>query len=280
MYKSFLSFFAATALLFASCGDAGSSDPEPEEAPEKEVEAVRTLKVMSYNIHHCNPPSEPNLLDVDAIQRVIRSESPDLVALQEVDVHTRRSGNVNQAQQLASKLGMRYYFAKAIDYQGGEYGVAILSKYPLLETVTHRLPTISGSGGEARVLATAKITLPDGQILRFGSTHLDAQADPANRKLQVEEINRLASSEQLPFIIAGDFNAVPNAEEIKKLDEVFTRTCQVCPPTMSATNPTRAIDFIVYRHPASKFNVGSHKVVHETYASDHRPVVALINILK
>jgi endonuclease/exonuclease/phosphatase family metal-dependent hydrolase len=85
------------------------------------------LKVLCYNIHHALPPSKKDSIDLDAIARVIIRSKPDLVALQEVDVHTRRSGPFNQAEELGRKTGLTPYFIKAIDYDGGEYGVAILS---------------------------------------------------------------------------------------------------------------------------------------------------------
>src|SRR5690348_2217023 len=79
-----------------------------------------TLRIMTYNIHHCNPPtkSKTGEIEVDAIARVINSRHPDLVALQEVDVNTKRSGGIDQAAQLAAKTGMHAYFGKAIDHDG------------------------------------------------------------------------------------------------------------------------------------------------------------------
>ena len=235
--------------------------------------------MMSYNVHHCNPPSKPGLIDVDAIVNVIKAQQPDVVALQEIDVHTKRSGASNQAEEIGRKLGMNHYFGKAIDYEGGEYGVAILSRYPMSEAVVNRLPSKAETKGEPRVLATAKIMLPDGTAIRFGSTHLDAQKDPTNRKLQMEEIVKIASSEKLPFVLAGDFNCTPASEELQLLDRHFTRTCQSCEPTIPVNNPTRAIDFIAYA-PVGKFRVLSHQVLPERYASDHLPVVAVITVEK
>lgn len=259
----------------ASCVNTGKSPVNPSVAP-----AASSLRVMSYNIHHGNPPSKPELIDLEAIVNTIRKQTPDLVALQEVDVHTERSGAFNQAEEIARRLNMHYFFGKAIDHQGGEYGVALLSKYPLSETVVHRLPSKAETKGEPRVLATAKVTLPDGTTLRFGSTHLDAQRDSVNRELQIREIVRIASGEPLPFLLAGDFNATPGTGVIHLLDQAFTRTCQNCAPTIPVLKPTKAIDFIAYRHPAGKFSVASHRVIPETYASDHLPVVAQIQIRK
>ena len=101
------------------------------------------IRVLSYNIHHANPPSKPGIIDIEAIAKVIAKESPDIAGLQEVDFKTNRSGrNSNQAAELARLSGMPYYyFAKAIDYDGGEYGLAILSKFPMEEMKSTHLPT-------------------------------------------------------------------------------------------------------------------------------------------
>ncbi len=169
------------------------------------------LRVLCYNIHHANPPSRPNFIDLEAIAKVIREQGPDVVALQEVDVHTIRSGKTsNQAAELAKLSGMPYYFfAKAIDYEGGEYGVAILSKFPMEDMKNRPLPTADGSGGEHRTLATAVVTLPQGKKIVFACTHLDAQKGDTNRLLQINKITEILQQEKLPVVIAGDFNANP-----------------------------------------------------------------------
>lgn len=281
MNKKIISLIAGTAIFFASfsCSSSSSNqDPQPDDPVAEEI--VDSIHVMAYNIHHANPPSKPDVIDVDAIVNVIKAESPDVVALQEVDVNTGRSGPGNQAEEIAKKLGMHFFFGKAINYDGGEYGVAILSKYPLSETQVHRLPTKAGTNGEPRILAMAKVTLPGGTEIRIGSTHLDAQSDSTNRLLQIEEINAIATEEKLPFIIAGDFNAVPESEVITILDSHFTRTCRLCPFTSSANNPVRTIDYIAYHHPSDKFKVEDHEVINNKYASDHLPIAAKISVLK
>lgn len=231
------------------------------------------LRVMCYNIHHCDPPyNTGEATDIDTIIGVIAKQNPDIVALQEVDVYTNRSGsNVHQAKVIADRLGMYYFFAPAIDYQGGKYGVAILSKYPMTENKLTQLPK-PYSEGEKRVLATSKITLPDGTAIRFGCTHLDTKAE--NRQAQVDKVNELALLETLPYIIAGDFNANEGSLVINRLDQVFTRTCTNCPLTSPARSPKNTIDYIAYRDTQITLSVTNHKAVNETYASDHRPIVA------
>lgn len=235
----------------------------------------RLLRVMTYNIHHANPPSLLDSIDIPAIVRTIKAQNPDLVALQEIDANTERSGPGNQAEIIADSLDMNIFFGKSIDYEGGEYGVAILSKFPISDEMVHKLPTDSISGGEKRVLATVKIALPDNKFIRFGSTHLDSQGEDASRILQIKEIRRIASEDNLPIIIAGDFNAPPDSEVINILDESFTRTCNKCNPTIPATHPKKAIDFIVFR-PKESFTIGNHEVINEPHASDHLPIVAIL----
>lgn len=233
---------------------------------------------MAYNVHHCNPPSKPGFIDVDAIANVIKRENPDLVALQEIDVNINRSGKINQAELIAKKAGYHsFHFSKAIDYDGGDYGVMLLSKYPLNEMSTYKLPTDEATKGEQRVLSLATVNLPGGKRINFGSTHLDAQQESTNRLLQAKEISRITSLINLPIIIAGDFNANENSQVIKILDGQFRRTCTNCAPTIPVINPKNTIDFIMFR-PASAFSVLSHKVLQEQYASDHLPVVATLKL--
>jgi endonuclease/exonuclease/phosphatase family metal-dependent hydrolase len=240
---------------------------------------AQELKIMSYNIHIGNPPSKPKLIDINSIVKAIKAENPDLIALQEVDVNTNRSGKINQAEIIARNLGMNYFFAKAIDHDGGDYGVCILSKYPISETKIHRLTSILGTGGEPRVLATAKVELEDGSFIRFGSTHLDAQANPINREIQIKEINKIAEAEILPFILAGDLNAEEQSPVIREFDQIFTRSCTDCAPTFPVLRPDRTIDYIAFKT-GNKFKTLKHEVVQEHYASDHLPIISIFRLEK
>jgi len=173
---------------------------------------------------------------------------------------------------------MKSYFGKAIDYGGGEYGVAILSKYPLSDVKNYSLPTAVSTGGERRTLATAIITFPDGKKIIFASTHLDAQKEDTNRMLQIRKIVELLKQENLPVLIAGDFNAIPGSRVINVLDSFFTRSCiNSCGFTIPVINPNKTIDFIAFS-PSDKFSVSSHRVIDEKYASDHLPVRAVIQL--
>jgi len=262
-------------MLFFIFGSAACSEKTVSNGSDNASRTVgKNLRVMTYNIHHANPPTKAKTgeIDLDAIANVIKNEDPDLVALQEVVVNTVRSNKVNQAEAIAQKVGMKAFFGRAIDHEGGYYGVAILSKYPISETVITPLPEDADPKAEDRVITTAKVSLPGGKNIRFGSTHLDVRS-ASNRDLQVQRINQLAAQETLPFIIAGDFNALPESSAIQLLDNSFTRTCtDNCEPTIPVINPARTIDFVAYSK-TSPFTVISQKVIPERYASDHLPVV-------
>ena len=213
---------------------------------------------------------------------MIIKETPDIVSLQEVDVHTNRSGkNINQAKELARLSGMPfYYFTKAIEYDGGEYGLAILSKFPMEEMQSIPLPTLAETKDEFRTLATALIQIPGNKKILFANTHLDAQKSDTNRFLQINQIVEILSKEKLPIIITGDFNATPDTRIINKLDQHFTRRCKIdCGFTIPVDTPTKTIDFIAYR-PASYFSLVEHRVIDEKYASDHLPVIVSLKITK
>lgn len=235
------------------------------------------LKVMSYNIHHANPPSKPELIDMEAIALVISKAQPDLVALQEVDVNTKRSGNIDQANWLADRLKMEVFFAKAIDHDGGKYGVAILSRFPIDKKKIIRLPSQPETKGEPRILATVMVNLPNGKKFRFGCTHLDAQKAETNRLMQAQVLVSEGKTMQMPFIMAGDWNARPNSKTVETIDQAFTRTCSDCEYTIPVINPKSTIDFISFgkNHP---LKVISHQVIPERYASDHLPILSVIQL--
>lgn len=262
--------YASACIMMALAACSGSKS-----ATDKAQEA--NINVLSYNIHHANPPSSKDKIDIPAIAKVISDVKPDVVALQEVDVHTDRSGkDLHEAEELARLSGMKSFFAKGIDYGGGEYGIAILSRYPILETKRYPLTTVAGTNGEPRVLATALLELPGGRKVLMACTHLDAQRGDTNRSVQIKELTEILSKQPYPVIVAGDLNAPEGSSVINTLDERFQRSCEHCAFTIPVENPRRCIDFIAFT--PGKFETVSHTVIQEKYASDHLPVNAVLRL--
>src|SRR5687767_4395118 len=102
----------------------------------------KALRVLSYNIHHAE--GTDGKLDLERIAKVITAARPDLVAVQEVDRKARRTKGVDQAAELGRLTGLHVEFGKAIDFQGGEYGLAVLSRFPIKAAKVHPLPGKAG----------------------------------------------------------------------------------------------------------------------------------------
>ena len=96
----------------------------------------KTLRIMTYNIHV--GVGMDKKLDLKRIADVINKEKPDLVGLQEVDRGVKRTEGKDEIAELAALTRMDYAFAHNLDFQGGQYGVAILSRF-LLKNVDHRM---------------------------------------------------------------------------------------------------------------------------------------------
>lgn len=236
------------------------------------------LRIMTYNIRHASPPTHPNVIDLDTISAVIKKYHPDVVALQEVDVHTGRSGSqIDEAKEIAERTKMHYYFAKAIDFSGGAYGVAILSKFPFDSVKKFSLPSAHDKD-ERRVLGMAYLQIDKNKKLLFACTHMDSEKDDSSRMLQIKAIDSLLRPQPLPLLLAGDLNSIPGSAVINFLDQNYTRTClDNCSYSCPSDKPDQAIDFVVFRKTDS-FRIINHQVLNEAYPSDHLPVITDLQI--
>ena len=271
---------AALLLVVAACNkDENYNDKYGDRAviPPK----GQSLRVMTYNIYGARATSPANAADLDALAEVIRRQNPDFVTLNEVDVFTNRTGkDVHQACDLAEKLGMEWHFSKAIDRDGGEYGDAVLSKYPILEKRSYRLPCAAEQPGEDRALCVIRVQI-DGKDLYVASTHLDHLSGDASRLVQANEIRRIRDTElDGDLILAGDLNAIPSSNVIATMTSFLTNTGPIDQYTFPSDDPSRKIDYIMYA-PIEHFGVQNCTVVSRSDqqvdgvdASDHRPVVA------
>ena len=241
----------------------------------------QSLRVMTYNIYGARATSPANAADLDAIAEVIRRQNPDFVTLNEVDVFTNRTGkDVHQARDLAEKLGMEWHFSKAIDRDGGEYGDAVLSKYPILEKRSYRLPCAAEQPGEDRSLCVIRVQI-DGKDLYVASTHLDHLSGDASRLVQATEIRRIRDTElEGDLILCGDLNAIPSSNVIATMTSFLSNTGPIDQYTFPSDDPSRKIDYIMYA-PIEHFGVQNCQVVSRgdqqvggVDASDHRPVIA------
>lgn len=248
----------------------------------------RRLRVLSYNIHHGE--GVDGRLNLERIAAVIRAAEPDIVALQEVDNCTGRTGGVDQAGELARLTGLSVVFGRSIRLLGGEYGNAVLSRYPIRSHAVHPLP--NPAGGEARSLLEVQVALqlsnPDspsemppeedaGPCLTFLATHLDHTPNPRNRLAAAMAINEKAQAAAgSALLLVGDVNAVVGSPTLQELGRVWTVAGNgKVFPTVPVHQPRRQIDFVLFR-PADRWKTIEVKVLDESVASDHRPLLVVL----
>lgn len=242
-----------------------------------------SLRVLSFNIH--TGIGSDGTLDLARTAEAIRTTRADVVALQEVDVHwDARSDFRDQARELAGLLAMRVFFAPIYDLDPltpdaprRQYGVAVLSRFPVLHTENHEITRLSTQDPDA-VPAPAPgfaeaVVLVRGVPVHVYSTHLDYRADPAVRELQVADTLRIMSADRGPQVLLGDFNAEHDAPALAPLWTVLTDAAPAG-ATYPAAAPTKRIDFVTV---SEGVRVRS-ATVPETLASDHRPVLAELSV--
>jgi endonuclease/exonuclease/phosphatase family metal-dependent hydrolase len=219
----------------------------------------RQLQVMSYNVRHC--AGMDIVVDYDRTASVIVQQQPDVVALQELDSMTGRCGNRDQLGELASRTGYHPVFGAAIEFNGGLYGVGILSHEIPLSIRRIPLP-----GEEPRVLLVVEL-----EDYVIACTHLDL--DEAQRLASVPLIVEEAQQWQKPFLLVGDWNDTPDSELLEVMTQHFT-VLSGDEATYPADEPTECIDYVAVFDGRAKA-IESH-VIDEPAASDHRPLVVRV----
>lgn len=217
------------------------------------------LNIGSYNIANGGYAGH----DMKLLADDILSRDLDIVGLQEVDIGTGRVNGADTLKELSDFTGYKYaVFFKTIDFWGGDYGIAILSKYPIVET---KRIEIDSEIHEQRVLGMAKIEVC-GKIISFFATHLSWEDDDL-RVRQIGFLNSVVSVEE-NFILTGDFNCKSLAEFNGFTDAGWVNT--VAAPIITC-GKDECIDNIVYSKKDWEF---SEAQILDNGHSDHRMLYA------
>ncbi|HZE72412.1 MAG TPA: endonuclease/exonuclease/phosphatase family protein [Pyrinomonadaceae bacterium] len=233
------------------------------------------LRVMTYNIHVGVGMDQK--MDLERIAEVINHEHPDLVGLQEVDRGVRRTQGVDEIAELAKLTKMNYAFAHNLDYQGGEYGVAILSRFPI-GVIDHRRFE-NRREAERRGMLRIEVEVA-GRRLNFVTTHLDYQFSDG-RLFEAEQLLRALDDKKGPLIVAGDFNDEPAGDTYKLMTNRFQDAwiagkAKELGLSYPADKLAKRIDYIFFR--ASDGVKAKKTWIVRSLASDHVPVVAELEI--
>ena len=234
-----------------------------------------SLRVMTYNIHVGIGMDKK--LDLQRIADVIKKQNPDLVGLQEVDRGVQRTQRIDEIAELAKLTRMDYAFAFNLPYQGGQYGVAILSRLPIRATEHRHFKNLREA--ERRGLIRAEVSF-HGRKLHFVTTHLDYQYDDG-RLFETQQLLAALKDTKDSLIVVGDFNDVPTGKSYQLMLEGFEDAWiegggQDQGFSYPADKPSKRIDYIFTRR-GDQVRAKRAWIVN-TLASDHVPVVADLEV--
>lgn len=246
---------------------------------------TKPLRVLVYNIHAGKDAGGAD--NLARVADLVTMTHADIVLLQEVDVGTTRSGGVDQLEALRRLTGHHGAFGRTLDFQGGQYGIAVLSRWPIQADSMISLPVVpaqarAGGSYEPRGALHVTVAHPDGPV-HVLNTHLDPGKDPHYRRQEIAGIRgaleRIHTAGR-PVFFGGDLNATPDDSAIASLATARLRdSWMVCPGigpsgTFPAAGPVKRIDYLWI----SETVRCSVAVVLASEVSDHRPLLVTLTI--
>jgi len=263
-------------ILLSLCGALICATPRfPSSAHNAFPAKKRMLRVMTYNIHV--GVGMDKKLDLARIAEVINHERPDLVGLQEVDRGVERTGRVDEVAELARLTGMDYAFAPNLRFQGGWYGVAVLSRLPIRAIDHRRYQNLREAERRGFILVEVD---NHGQLINFVTTHLDYQYEDG-RLFEAQQLLSALKDLKNPLIVVGDFNDIASGQAYQLMRYQFGDAWTEGRPadegfSYPADKPAKRIDYVFFR---STDRVRTKRAwIVNTLASDHVPVVADVEL--
>lgn len=261
-----------TRLLAAVCVVCGflTALAPADERQEGQANA-RPLIIGTYNVHVFR--GLDGNVDIARIAKLIASQKPDFIGLQEIDCLTLRTGKVDQLAELQRQTGLSGRFGKSIDFQGGAYGLGFLTSGEIIEYRHALLPEVPGR--ERRSYQLVHLELQGGRRLWVLNTHLGLDSD--ERRGQVDAILEAVEDLADPVVLLGDFNELPSGEACaafqKDFDQKAAELIDGEPhqgETFPSNKPDREIDHIWLRR-GDGLTIDRSWVL-KTEASDHLPL--------
>jgi endonuclease/exonuclease/phosphatase family metal-dependent hydrolase len=241
------------------------------------------LRILTYNVHKCIGGVDRRY-DPTRVCETIAHYEPDVVLLQEVDHRVKRSNHDRQVDLLGDLLGYRHrtWFPNVVVRGGGEYGNAILSRFPLTDTRNIDL-TVGWRKRRSVLHARYRVRVPETRRVRtvhVFNMHLGLSG--GERKIQLKRFldsNPFKGfNERTPLIVAGDFNDVWGTLGKKLLMPAGFRGMGQPLRTFPSYAPVRALDSVYVRGDVELHRVQRGRVALAKRASDHLPLIADIEL--
>jgi endonuclease/exonuclease/phosphatase family metal-dependent hydrolase len=236
------------------------------------------VRLLTYNVHRC--VGTDRRLDVGRVAEVIAAQSPDIVALQELDVGRARTGGIDQAHRLAQRLGMAFHFNAAFKVEEEQFGDAILTTLPERLVKAGPLPGHPRFPQlEPRGAIWVEIETPAG-VLNVINTHLGLV--PREQRIQAAALAgkdwTLVPPPGTPLLLVGDMNATPRNAAYRILAARLAEARRAAPfshraPTFPSTFPVLAIDHVFASESVAVDAVRTPLDPLSRLASDHLPLV-------
>ncbi len=226
------------------------------------------LKIMSFGI-------KSGTTDMQAVADIVKFHNPDFLFIRELDSVTTR-GNLQDFPKILSELtGLgNYVYSAAQELQGGKYGAAVYSRYPI--EFSKRLQ-LYANVTEQGPLPLIRVKLNDTRKVYFAGTHLNS--GPARRDLQVTELLGLVNNvyNDYPFILSGNMNdRAISGTAYQNLSSIFAFPCVTCPLNFPKASPSSTSDMTMYTL-ASSFLTTNYSLG-TTSTSDHLPSITELRL--
>jgi endonuclease/exonuclease/phosphatase family metal-dependent hydrolase len=226
------------------------------------------IRVATFNVHAFGNGNK-----LSDIAEAIRESGAQVVGLQEVDRFVPRSGKLDYAKELSLATGYPYYyFSKAINLNGGEYGTMILSQQPIIFAETYTITT----AGEDRVMGYTQLLTNKG-LVNFFNVHMpngsSSQKISALRAME----KKISSTGAKHYIVTGDFNA--SAEWLGKNIKLEAKLANTKLKTFGRGSSTKIIDNIICSENILASSLGSLETLNDK-VSDHNLISVRVRIPK
>lgn len=263
MRINLLATAVAVGLLAVSCGNA------PQEP--------RTIKIVQYNVGVFYKSGESTL---NMVADMMKEVGADVVSLNELDSCARRTGGVDELKDFAAAMGgWNYRYSKALDFQGGGYGIGVAgAEKPV---ATYAMTLEQGDGSEQRALAVMEF-----KDYVVASAHLEyssAAAQYNQAKIATEWLQAKYGDTKKPVFFCGDMNAFPESETIAYLRKNFYLLTPLA-DTFPSHAPDECIDYIFALRNGAAWTLKGCKVLDSfesgdvAVASDHLPIMAEVEL--